>query len=151
MTANPTYRNPILPGDWSDPALVRVGDDYYSLRSTFGWQPGGAIAHSKDLINWEYIGYAYMSHPTIKTGDTGGGCWGAELDYNPNNNTFVAYCPIAGGIWAYASKSPADRTGARMTLASAASTPGSSRTTMAGSISPRQKGRYWSSRRTASP
>lgn len=102
-----TFRNPILPGDWSDPALVRVGDDYYSLRSTFGWQPGGAIAHSKDLIHWEYIGYAYMSHPQIEPGDTGGGCWGAELDYNPNNGTFVAYCPIASGMWAYASKNPA--------------------------------------------
>ena len=33
------YANPVIKGDWSDPAVIRVGEDYYSLRSTFGWQP----------------------------------------------------------------------------------------------------------------
>ena len=46
-----TYTNPIIPGDWSDPGIVRVGEDYYSVRSSFGWQPGLHIAHSKDLIH----------------------------------------------------------------------------------------------------
>ena len=34
-----TYTNPIIAGDWSDPGVVRVGEDYYSVRSTFGWRP----------------------------------------------------------------------------------------------------------------
>ena len=47
------FENPIIVGDWSDPGLIRVGDDYYSVRSTFGWQPGLPIVHSKDLRHWE--------------------------------------------------------------------------------------------------
>ena len=30
------YANPIMAGDWSDPGVTRVGDDYYSVRSSFG-------------------------------------------------------------------------------------------------------------------
>lgn len=102
----PYYSNPIVKGDWSDPALIRVGNDFYSLRSTFGWQPGLTIIHSKDLINWEYIGYAYITHPAILPGDTTHGCWGAEMGYNPNNSTFVVYAPIAKRIYAFASRTP---------------------------------------------
>ena len=49
--SEPTYTNPILPGDWSDPGVIRVGDDFYSCRSSFGWQPGIPIAHSRDLVH----------------------------------------------------------------------------------------------------
>jgi hypothetical protein len=30
--------NPNLRGDWSDPGMIRVGDEFYSVRSSFGWQ-----------------------------------------------------------------------------------------------------------------
>ena len=50
------YTNPVIKGDWSDPAVIRVGEDYYSLRSTFGWQPGLALAHSRDLVHWAVPG-----------------------------------------------------------------------------------------------
>lgn len=101
-----TYTNPIIPGDWSDPALIHVGDDYYSLRSTFGWQPGLFIAHSKDLIHWEYIGHVYTDHPSIQPGNTEHGCWGAEMGYNPNNDTYLAYAPMGFKLWAFVSKHP---------------------------------------------
>ena len=52
-----TYKNPILPGYHPDPSIVRVGDDYYMVNSTFEWFPGMPIHHSKDLVNWELIGY----------------------------------------------------------------------------------------------
>jgi hypothetical protein len=48
--AGSTYTNPIMSGDWSDPGLIRVGSDYYSVRSTFGWQPGLPVAHSRDPV-----------------------------------------------------------------------------------------------------
>ena len=31
------YTNPVIKGDWSDPGVVRVGEDYYAVRSTFAW------------------------------------------------------------------------------------------------------------------
>ena len=52
-----TFRNPILPGYHPDPSIVRVGEDYYMVNSTFEWFPGMPIHHSKDLVNWELIGY----------------------------------------------------------------------------------------------
>ena len=52
-----TYINPILPGDFSDPDVIRVGTDYYLITSSFQYSPGMAIMHSKDLVNWQYIGH----------------------------------------------------------------------------------------------
>lgn len=50
-----TVTNPILPGFNPDPAICRVGDDYYIATSTFEWYPGVQISHSKDLKNWRVI------------------------------------------------------------------------------------------------
>ncbi|MDA3927322.1 MAG: glycoside hydrolase family 43 protein [Prolixibacteraceae bacterium] len=52
-----TFKNPIIPGYHPDPSICRVGDDYYLVNSTFEWFPGMPIHHSKDLVNWELIGY----------------------------------------------------------------------------------------------
>ena len=48
--------NPILPGFYPDPSIVRAGDDYYILNSSFAYFPGLPIMHSKDLANWHQIG-----------------------------------------------------------------------------------------------
>lgn len=55
--ADGTYCNPILPGDYSDPDVIRVGEDYYLITSTFQLSPGMAIMHSRDLVNWQFIGH----------------------------------------------------------------------------------------------
>ncbi len=51
-------KNPILPGFYPDPSICRVDDDYYMITSSFELYPGIPIFHSKDLANWEQIGYA---------------------------------------------------------------------------------------------
>lgn len=53
-----TYRNPILAADYSDPDVIRVGEDYYMVTSTFAGSPGLTMLHSRDLVNWEHIGAA---------------------------------------------------------------------------------------------
>ena len=53
-----TYRNPVLPGDYSDLDCIRVGSDYYAISSTFQYSPGMVILHSKDLVNWSIIGHS---------------------------------------------------------------------------------------------
>lgn len=50
------YRNPILAGFYPDPAVCRVGDDYYLINSTFSYFPGIPVFHSRDLVHWEQIG-----------------------------------------------------------------------------------------------
>lgn len=52
------FRNPILAGYYPDPSVLRVGEDYYLVNSTFAWFPGIPIWHSRDLVNWRQIGNA---------------------------------------------------------------------------------------------
>lgn len=47
--------NPVLRGFNPDPAICRVGDDYYIATSTFEWFPGYQIHHSRDLVNWQLV------------------------------------------------------------------------------------------------
>jgi len=50
--------NPILPGFYPDPSIIRVEDDFYIVNSSFEYFPAIPIWHSKDLINWRQIGNA---------------------------------------------------------------------------------------------
>ena len=49
------YQNPILRGMYPDPSIVRVGDTYYMVNSTFEYYPGIALSRSFDLLNWEKL------------------------------------------------------------------------------------------------
>ncbi|WP_348811822.1 glycoside hydrolase family 43 protein [Flavobacterium maritimum] len=55
--AQVTYQNPVLPGFYPDPSICKINDDYYMVNSSFGYFPGVPIFHSKNLVNWEQIGY----------------------------------------------------------------------------------------------
>ena len=52
-----TFTNPIITGGYPDPSICKVGDTYYIVNSSFEYFPGLPIHKSKDLINWELIGY----------------------------------------------------------------------------------------------
>ena len=55
---NGQFLNPILPGDYPDPTVLRDGDDYYMTHSSFEASPGLLIWHSRDLVNWTPVGPA---------------------------------------------------------------------------------------------
>lgn len=76
-------KNPILPGFNPDPSILRVDDDYYIATSTFEWHPGIALYHSKDLHNWEHIGYALIDQDQVdlKGLNTAMGVWAPCLSY----------------------------------------------------------------------
>ena len=54
---NGTYSNPLFYGEFEDPDVIRVGDDYYLAGTTMHMMPAVEILHSKDLVNWELAGY----------------------------------------------------------------------------------------------
>ncbi|MEN9938294.1 MAG: hypothetical protein RLZZ387_4873, partial [Chloroflexota bacterium] len=54
-----TFTNPLFYDEFSDPDLIRVGDDYYLTGTTMHAMPGLPILHSKDLVNWRLLGYAF--------------------------------------------------------------------------------------------
>lgn len=53
-----TFTNPLMWGDWPDPDVIRVGDDFYLVSTSMHYVPGSPVAKSKDLVNWEIVGYA---------------------------------------------------------------------------------------------
>lgn len=60
---NGKYRNMILPADYSDPDVLRVGKDYYLISSTFQFSPGIVVLHSRDLVNWKTISAVIQNLP----------------------------------------------------------------------------------------
>jgi xylan 1,4-beta-xylosidase len=54
---NGTYSNPLFYEEFEDPDVIRVGDDYYLAGTTMHMNPAVQIMHSKDLVNWELVGY----------------------------------------------------------------------------------------------
>lgn len=55
---NGTYTNPLFYEEFSDPDMIRVGDDFYLTGTTMHTMPGLPILHSRDLVNWQLLGYA---------------------------------------------------------------------------------------------
>ena len=56
---NGTFTNPLFYDEFSDPDILRVGDDYYLAGTTMHCVPGLVILHSKDLVNWENVSYCF--------------------------------------------------------------------------------------------
>jgi len=50
------YANPILPGFYPDPSIVKAEEYFYLVCSSFEYFPGVPIFRSRDLIQWEQIG-----------------------------------------------------------------------------------------------
>ncbi len=64
------FQNPILSGFYPDPSSCRVGEDYYTVSSTFSFFPGLPIFHSTDLVNWKQIGHI-IDRPSQLVGTEG--------------------------------------------------------------------------------
>lgn len=55
---NGAYLNPVLAGDHPDPSVLKDGDTYYKVSSSFHYYPGLVIWRSTDLVNWTPVGPA---------------------------------------------------------------------------------------------
>ncbi|NLW83322.1 MAG: family 43 glycosylhydrolase [Phycisphaerae bacterium] len=53
-----TYTNPVLYADYPDPDIIRVGEHFYMVSTTFADSPGLVVLRSKDLVNWEILSHA---------------------------------------------------------------------------------------------
>ena len=108
---NGTYTNPLFYDEFSDPDILRVGDDYYLAGTTMHTVPGLVILHSKDLVNWENVSYCFdrfdfkddefslRNHKEIY----GQGIWAPCIRYA--NGQFYIYSNVNGkGLQCYTSK-----------------------------------------------
>jgi xylan 1,4-beta-xylosidase len=90
------YQNPVLGGDYPDPSVLRVGNDYYMTHSSFTYYPGLLIWHSTDLIHWERVCYAL--HQNV------GSVWAP--DFIKYKELYYIYFPAGGTNWVVTAKSP---------------------------------------------
>ncbi|MGL5561597.1 MAG: family 43 glycosylhydrolase, partial [Tannerellaceae bacterium] len=98
---NGTFTNPIMWGDWPDPDVIRVGDYFYMVSTSMHYVPGCPIVRSKDLVNWEMVGYAvdrYDEDPKYNL-DGGNlylnGSWAATIRHH-NDKFYVGFCTPYG-------------------------------------------------------
>lgn len=95
------FYNPILQGCYPDPSMVRRGDDYFLVNSSFSMFPGVPIFHSTDLVNWKQIGHVLDRPSQLKVDNAGvsAGIYAPCIKYNKSNQTFyMITTQIAGGI-----------------------------------------------------
>ena len=91
---NGTYKNPVINADYSDPDVIRVGNDFYLISSSFEDIPGLPILHSKDLVNWTIISHALKRQPPFdhfSKPQHGNGVWAPSIRYH--HNEFYIYYP----------------------------------------------------------
>jgi beta-xylosidase len=108
---NKVYTNPIIPLDYSDPDVVRVGEDYYLTASSFNAVPGLPILHSTDLVHWKIVNYALQKLIPEKHFDTvqhGGGVWAPSIRYH-NNEFYIFYPDPDFGIYVIKAKKVTDK------------------------------------------
>jgi xylan 1,4-beta-xylosidase len=55
---NGTFTNPLFYDEFSDPDMIRVGEDFYLTGTTMHSLPGLPVLRSRDLVNWEFVAYA---------------------------------------------------------------------------------------------
>lgn len=80
-----TYKNPILYADYSDPDLIRVGEEYWMTASSFNCLPGLPILRSTDLVNWELVNHALRTLTPREHFDRpahGDGVWAPSIRYH---------------------------------------------------------------------
>ncbi|HEX5218324.1 MAG TPA: glycoside hydrolase 43 family protein [Verrucomicrobiae bacterium] len=79
-----TYRNPILYADYSDPDVIRHGDDFWMTASSFNCTPGLPILHSRDLVNWTLVNHALKNVPGDCYNEVQHGCgvWAPSIRFH---------------------------------------------------------------------
>ncbi len=79
-----TYTNPIVHADYSDPDVIRVGEDYYLVSSSFAHAPGLPVLHSRDLVHWKILCHAVPRIPDslYDQPQHGKGIWAPSIRYH---------------------------------------------------------------------
>ncbi len=105
------YRNPILMADYSDPDVIRVGNDFYLTASSFNCTPALPILHSRDLVNWSIVGHAMTNLPHERYWHVQPGCgvWAPSIRFHagkfyiffptPDEGIYILSADHPAGAW----------------------------------------------------
>jgi beta-xylosidase len=76
----------VLPGDFPDPSVVKIGDTYWASATTSNWFPAYPLLKSKDLIHWQQQGYVFNQLPDWADYYF----WAPEMTYE-NGKVYIYY------------------------------------------------------------
>ncbi len=103
-----TFANPVIHADYSDPDVVRSGDSYYMVASSFNCVPGLPVLRSDDLISWELTGYALdrlQPEEYYASVRHGGGVWAPCIRMH-NGEFYIFYPDPEFGIFMVKADTP---------------------------------------------
>ena len=108
-----TFTNPLIWSDYPDPDIIRVGEDFYMVSSSFTDAPGIPICRSRDLVNWEIIGHVYPRLPegnpaySMQDGLVAyrGGSWAPSIRHH-DGKFYVCFCTPAEGFFMAIAEAP---------------------------------------------
>ena len=123
LPAQSPIENPMLWADVPDPDVIRVGDTFYMVSTTMHLMPGAPIMSSRDLKNWQTVGYIFdrlTDSPKYDMRDGtvyGRGQWATSLKYHkgrfyalfapndqPGGETYIMTAEHAEGPWELVSR-----------------------------------------------
>ena len=94
--------NPMLWADVPDPDVIRVDDTFYLVSTTMHLMPGAPVMASKDLKNWETVGYIFdrltdsPKYDLLEGTAYGRGQWATSLKYH-NGRFYALLAPNEAG------------------------------------------------------
>ncbi len=104
-------KNPIIHADVPDQSMIRVGDTYYMSSTTMHMAPGVPIMKSKDLVNWQLIGYCYdtlasIDELNLTNGKStyGRGSWASCIRYHKGTFYVTTFASTTGRTHIYTTK-----------------------------------------------
>jgi xylan 1,4-beta-xylosidase len=83
------FQNPLFAGDYADPTILRVGEDFYMTHTSYSYAPGLVVWHSEDLVNWLPISHAVT--------ETRGEIWAPDLV--EHSGRYFIYFPMGGRLF----------------------------------------------------
>jgi beta-xylosidase len=112
---NGLYRNPVLFSDYSDPDVIRVGDSYYLVASSFHFMPGIPVLESHDMVNWKIVAHVFPRleidprYSMIGGNRYAQGAWAPAIRFHagrfyvyfptPEEGIFMSSAPSPKGPW----------------------------------------------------
>ncbi|PJJ83567.1 glycoside hydrolase family 43 protein [Mucilaginibacter auburnensis] len=102
---------PVVFADVPDLAMIRVGDTYYMSSTTMHMNPGLPIMKSKDLVNWQMVGYVYQTlgdnddlNLVGKKNAYGKGSWASSLRYHNGTFYVTTFSSTTGKTYIFTTK-----------------------------------------------
>ncbi|WP_336031807.1 glycoside hydrolase family 43 protein [Geodermatophilus sp. FMUSA9-8] len=91
---------PVVPGFHPDPSVVRVGDAYWMVHSSFEYAPGVPLYRSADLVSWEQVGHvlARPSQLDVSAAPGSGGITAPTLRHH-DGRFWLVTTNLADGGW----------------------------------------------------